>query len=327
MEIEELLESVDIIDFLSQYVELTEKNGEYWGLSPFKEEKTPSFSARRETGRFYDFSSGIGGNAVTFLRFYYKISTEKAVQMLMEYSGVGDQTFKSKEKMAATISCRRYARPKVLSKQSNSIVLPDDYMDRYEKRKDKLSCWINEGISEESLERFQVRYDSFSDRIVYPIRDVEGRIVNIGGRTVDPEWKEKKLKKYCYFYPWGSMNTIYGLADNMEYIKKQREIILFEGCKSVLIADTWGIHNTAAILTSHLNPMQMKILIKLGGRIIFALDKEVKIKNDHNIQKLKRFVNVEYLYDKNNLLEEKDSPVDKGKETFEKLYESRLWFR
>ena len=55
----------------------------------------------------------------------------------------------------------------------------------------------------------------------------------------------------------------------------------------------------------------------------FALDKEVDIRQDKNIQKLKQYVNVDYLFDKDNLLGEKDAPVDKGKEVFEKLYEHR----
>lgn len=62
MELSELIESVDILEYISQYTEFTEKNGEYWALSPFKDEKTPSFSVRKETNSFYDFSSGIGGN-------------------------------------------------------------------------------------------------------------------------------------------------------------------------------------------------------------------------------------------------------------------------
>ncbi len=54
LETEDLIEEIDIVDYISQFVELEEKGGEYWGLSPFKEEKTPSFSVRRETGEFYD---------------------------------------------------------------------------------------------------------------------------------------------------------------------------------------------------------------------------------------------------------------------------------
>ena len=59
-------------------------------------------------------------------------------------------------------------------------------------RDDKLQVWESEGISRASLDRFQVFYDSFSDRLVYPIRNMGGQIVNIGGRALDPEWKEKK---------------------------------------------------------------------------------------------------------------------------------------
>ena len=58
--------------------------------------------------------------------------------------------------------------------------------------------------------------------------------------------------------------------------------------------------------------------------VVFALDKDVRIKDDHNIVKLKRFVRVEYLYDARDLLDEKDSPVDKGSAVFEKLYNERL---
>ena len=67
----------------------------------------------------------------------------------------------------------------------------------------------------------------------------------------------------------------------------------------------------------------MKILAMLGSNVTFALDKEVDIRQDKNIQKLKQYVNIDYLFDKDNLLGEKDSPVDKGKEVFEKLYEHR----
>ena len=69
MELSDLIESIDILDYISQYTEFTEKNGEYWALSPFKDEDTPSFSVRKETNSFYDFSSGIGGNVLTFVRY------------------------------------------------------------------------------------------------------------------------------------------------------------------------------------------------------------------------------------------------------------------
>lgn len=231
------------------------------------------------------------------------------------------------EHLAAVNTCKKFSKPKKNSKISKATVLPADYMEKYEDKPEKLKVWEAEGISKESLRRFQVKYDSFGNRLVYPIRDIHGSIVNIGGRTLDPEWKEHGLKKYCYYYPWGKMQTVYGLAENMAAIRDKHEVILFEGCKSVLIADSWGIKNAGAILTSHLSPEQMKLLARLGCDVVFALDKEVDIRKDHNIEKLKRYVNVSYLYDFRDLLEEKDAPVDKGREVFETLYKERVRYR
>ena len=269
MELSDLIESIDILDYISQYTEFTEKNGEYWALSPFKDEDTPSFSVRKETNSFYDFSSGIGGNVLTFVRYYDKCGYTEAIEKLKKFSGFdGTATFRKKLSVAEV--AKRFSPPKKKPKQAKNTVLSDDYMERYEKRPDKLAVWEQEGISRASLDKFQVRYDGFSDRLVYPIRSPEGKIVNIGGRTLDEHWKEKNLRKYTYFMSWGELKTIYGLAENIENIKKQGEIILFEGCKSVLMADTWGINNAGAILTSHLNPNQMKLLIGLGCRVVFA---------------------------------------------------------
>lgn len=322
-----MVDSIDIVEYISQFVELEQRGEEFWGLSPFKDEKTPSFSVRPHPPCFYDYSSGIGGNVFTFTRYYYDCSTTEAVKKLKEFAGCDDEVSYRREKLEATQMCMRFKPQKKAQKESKATVLPDNVMQKFEKRQDKLDVWRREGISDASLDKFQIFYDSFSDRLVYPIRNLSGKIVNIGGRTLDPLWKDKKLRKYTYFYSWGTMDTIYGLAENLEAIKKRREIILFEGAKSVMLANSWGIENTGAILTSHLNPHQMKILAKLGVRAVFALDKDVDVSKDHNIRKLTQYIHVETIADRNNLLDEKDAPVDKGKEVFETLYEQRIKYR
>ena len=323
MELTELVQSIDIVEFISQYVELVPKNDEFWGLSPFKEEKTPSFSVRREIGQWYDFSSGQGGNVYHFAQRYFKCSSHDAVEILKKYAGFDGEVVVPEKKLASTMVFKRFLEKKQSSKQSSGVTLPDSCMEKYEKDESKLEIWEEEGISKDSLDKFQVFYDPFSNRLVYPIRNITGVIVNIGGRTLDPQYKEKKLRKYTYFYSWGTIETIYGLYENREAIKSKGEVILFEGCKSVLLADTWGIHNTGAILTSHLSKNQMKILAKLGQNVVFALDKDVNIKEDKHIAKLKQYVNVYYIYDFQNLLDAKDAPVDKGKEVFERLYKEK----
>jgi len=325
MELTEMLQQINIVDYISQYVDLEKRGDEWWGLSCFTNEKTPSFSVREDPPVFYDYSSGIGGNLYTFVRYYNKVDGRKAVEILEKYSGIDASSLESGQKLSATAACKKYLPKKRTEKKINPKFLPDDYMLRYVTDPAKLQIWRDEGISDLSMAKFCVRYDPFSDRIVYPVRDLDGRIVNVCGRTLDPLFKEHNQKKYCYFFPWnGALCTIYGLFENKSEILKKREVILFEGCKSVLKADTWGIGNTAAILTSHLSPYQMTELAKLGCTVVFALDKDVDIRKDHNINKLKQYVNVQYIFDKDNMLDEKDSPVDKGEAVFRELYANRI---
>lgn len=328
MEVSELIERVDILEYISQFCEMEQKqDGEYWGLSPLKDENTPSFSVNTEKQRFYDFSSGKGGNVLDFICEYHRCNFYKGLKVLKEYAKIDEDVEPKIKRLNATSVAKKYRQNERKQKESKSSVLPADYMDHYEWNPEKLSVWIDEGISESTLRKFQVRYDPFSDRIVYPIRNVHGEIINVSGRTLDPDYKAKKLRKYTYFKPLGIFDTIYGLSENYDAIKEQREIILFEGAKSVMLADTWGIHNTGAICTSHLNPYQFKILIKLGVRIVFALDAEVDIRDDPNIMKLRPYAQVEWVCNRRDLLGEKDAPVDKGLDVFQTLYDERRRLR
>lgn len=326
--VEELLSKIDIVDYISQFVDLEEHGGEFWSLSPFKIENTPSFSVRRETGTFYDFSSGLGGSLLTFIRLYKKCSRRDAINEIKKLAGYDGVVFAPPERLSATKCCMKYNQRKRNDKPCKPIILPDDYMDRFEICEDKLKIWKDEGISMETMRKFDVRYDSFNDQIVYPVRNFDGKIINVGYRVLDPKWKEKGMHKYGYRQSFGgTMEVIYGLYDNLDDIKSKHEVIIFEGCKSVLKAYDFGYKNCAALSTSHLSPRQMILLMKLGCNVVFMLDKEINIKQDHNIQTLKKYCNCYYYYDYKDLLEEKDSPVDKGKEVFNILYEGVVRYR
>jgi len=326
MELDELIHSIDIVEYISQFVELEQRGEEYWGISPFTfpPERTPSFSVRPDPPVWYDYSSGKSGNIYNFIQYYFNLSNSGVVKKIREYVGYDGEINAPRGKLDVVSVCKKFTDSKRQEKQCTATILSDDIMDQYERKLDKLQFWVDEGISIETMDKFQVRYDSYDNRIVYPIRDMNGKIVNIGGRTLDPRWKEKGLRKYSYRYKWGTINTIYGMFDNMETIKKKREVIIFEGCKSVLLANTWGICNTAAILTSHLSQNQLNLLIKHGFDVVFALDNDITIREDKNIRRLSNFTNVYYLWDKDKLLDEKDAPVDKGEEVFKKLYDGRF---
>lgn len=327
MDAQELIDSIDVVDFFSQYTELEQRGREWWGLTPLQEENTPSFSVDPERKVFYCFSTGRGGNVIEFLKDYYKCSTRQAIQKLADYCGVDETNVKRRENLVATNICRKFKPRKLNFKTSTAKPLPESCMDKYIEG-EHLDVWINEGISREVLDKYQVRYDPLANRLVYPIRNLDGVIVNIGGRTLDPAYKMHKIRKYTYYQGWGSIDVIYGLFDNKTSILSSHNLTLFEGAKSVMLANTWGIRDCGAILTSHLSVNQTRILLTMCSRhnlsVTFALDKEVDIMQDKNIMMLKKYVNVYSLFDKEGLLPDpKMAPVDMGEEVFRKLFEQR----
>lgn len=323
MELHELCESIDIVDFLSQYTELEQKGREWWGLTPFQEEKTPSFSVDPDNHVFYCFSTGYGGDVIDFLKYYYKCSTKEAIGKLEAYCGTDGVTLSTTQRLPATNICRKFRNKKPTSKPSTAKVLPDSCMDKYIEN-EHLDVWMNEGISKDVLKKYQVRFDPLANRLVYPIRNLKGEIVNIGGRTLDKDYKAKGIKKYNYYQSWGTINVVFGLYQNKDAIVEARNLILFEGAKSVMLANTWEINNCGSILTSHLGKNQMTLLLDFCSKnrvsVTFALDKEIDIRKDKHIMQLKRYLNVYYLWDWQDLLpDEKMAPVDMGKEIFQTL--------
>lgn len=301
---------------------MEEQNGELFGLSPFRAENTPSFSITPSTQLFYDFSSGTGGNIITFIQKYHKCNFTTAINLLKQFANITEEY--TDQRLAATKIIKKYKSSAERKKKDTTVKsLELDIMNKYEKDIDKLQTWVDEGISYEVMDKYQVRYDSFSNRIVFPIRDINGTIISIKGRTLDNDYKTKKLRKYTYFQKIGDLDILFGYYEHKVAYLNDKEIILFEGEKSVMLAETWGVTNTAAILTSHLNPLQVPMLIKLGVRVVFALDEDIDITTDDNIKKLCRFLKVEYIHNESGLLQSKMSPVDAGITVWKQLYEGR----
>ena len=326
IDIAELTDKIDIVDYIGQFCDLEERDGEWWGLSVFKEENTPSFSVSRDKQLFYDFSSHQGGNILTFIQKYHKVSFRKAINIALNYLNIDESELTTSEQNP-TLVLRKFANNKHNVQITPHIKIPQNIMNQYNKSEVDLKDWIEEGISVESLRKYEVGYDKISNRIIYPIKMQDGTIVNLSGRTLDTDYKLKKLRKYTYFYPLGDCDLLYGLNIASQSIEEKNEIIIFEGAKSVMKADTYGIYNTVATLTSHLNEHQMNILLKLGVKIIFAFDSDVNVYDDKHIAVLKNFANIEYIWNYDNLLGEKESPVDRGKDIFLELYKHRRRLR
>lgn len=317
-----------MVEYVSQYIDLEQKGRELWGCSCFTSEKTPSFSLDPQKKYFYDFSAGFGGNLVDFVMAHDHCSVAQALNKLKQYAHITEDSDGNPVQRLSMISiAKRYRSDKRAPPQCTAKILPDNYMERYEFRKDKLQSWADEGIPFDIMWKYQIRYDAFDDRIVYPIRNLDGQIFCVSGRTCDPDYKAKGLRKYTYTTPIGALPTMYGFWENRDAIIEQKEAIVFEGCKSVLKSVNYGHPNAVALLTSHLSPFQLETMIKLasfhGIRFVFALDSDVDITKDKNIMRLRSYARVEWMQNVRDMLGEKESPVDRGQEVFEQLYKMR----
>lgn len=330
IDIEDILDEIQIEEYISQYVDLEQDGDEYFGVCPFHNDSDPSFSVTPSRNVWYCFGCHRGGSVLTFAKAYHHMNTRQAIEHLKKYAGISDDCEDNVQvrRLNATREMKKYREPKNKKKRTYKI-LQSSIMQRYDDSSQKLQLWIDEGIGLDVMRKYQVKYDPFSNRIVFPIRLPTGQIINVCGRTLEEDWKTKKdingkpIRKYTYFYDLGILDTLFGLYEHLDSIKSTGEIILYEGAKSVMLAETWGITNTAAVLTSKINPYQLKIILGLGVKVVFALDANVDVNKIPEVQKLQRFVTVEAVINRDNLLGPKEAPVDKGFDTWQYLYERR----
>ena len=323
MDIEVVVDQINLADYISQYCELEEHNGEYWTLSPFTQEKTPSFSIDADGKRFYDFSSGKGGGIIKFIMLHHKVDSETAIRMAAKYAGI-DPDADEHRRFESTKSLKRLSKLKPIPPSPDRTFLLPDIMNRYPFDEEGLKPWLDEGISISSLRKFEVRYDASTNSILFPIKDEHGNILVIKARLLDQRKLDRGVPKYSCLSKWGSNDTLYGLFENRQAILDNKEVIIFEGEKSVMKCDSWGIGNAVAALTSHLNEAQIRILIGLGVNVVIAFDKGVDVWADTNIRKLRHFTKVSAIIDAKNLIQEKSAPVDAGKDVYTELYKDAV---
>lgn len=323
IDLHEILAQASLYEYVSQYVDLQYRCGQYWGLSPFQSEETPSFSLNESKKVWKDFSSGKGGNLITFIMEYKHLSFHDAVHELLAWLNLPDDSYTPPLKIVQFM--KRYIGHKTLKKDCFHEPLPESVLRKYSNKPIKM--WENEGISLEKCAEFGILYDPYEDSAIIPIRDAEGRLINISRRTLDPNYKQLGIPKYIYKYPMGTTDFFYAWYKSKDEIQSKKEVIVVEGAKSVIKLYEYGYRNSVAALTSHLNEAQAKILAKTGCSVVIAFDKDVQPYKDQYIRWLTRLCPIYYTLDREGLLGEKDSPVDKGKEVWEKLYETKIRVR
>ena len=208
----------------------------------------------------------------------------------------------------------------------------------------KIQPWLDEGISQDILNKSIIGFYPGGDQITIPHFDENNRLIGVRGRTLIKETSEVygkymplKINNQFYTHPLG-MN-LYNFNNSKENIKRMKKAIIFEGEKSPLLYRSYfGIENdiTVACCGSSLSSYQMQLLIKNNvEEIIIAFDRQFQEINDKEFQRLKRkllqigskyksYVNISFIFDKNMITDYKDSPIDKGPDNFLKLFKDRI---
>lgn len=206
-----------------------------------------------------------------------------------------------------------------------------------------IKSWESEGISRDVMLKRGIAYDPRTQSIVIPHYNIDGQLVGIRERTLIKEdeiygkYRPAILNGLMYNHPLGF--NLYNLNNSKDAIKIIKKVIVFEGEKSPLLyASYFGIENdiTVACCGSNLLNNQMQLLLSLGvEEVIIAFDKQFQEIGDKEWERLVKnyktlyakygaYVQISFMFDKGNLLGYKDSPIDRGKDIFLKLFEERV---
>lgn len=324
----EISNNVNLVEYIGQYIDLKQKGKEYFGKCFGHVDKTPSLSVNPIKNRYYCHSCGIGGSIIGFLIEYEKLSFEEAVEKASRLANVDLSTMC---KSQTVIMLKKINNTNKVKEIFIHEIFDKGILNQYSKA--PITEWLDEGINQSEIDLFEIMIDDKSNRIIYPVYDTQGNLINIKGRTRFKDYKAMKLNKYINYYTVGVVDYFQGLNISLNDIKESGEFIIFESIKSVMKLRKYGKKNSASAEKHTLTDEQIKIIIQLHVDVVFAFDTDVSY-NDKDIKdsidKIKLFTNVYIIEDKNKLLggaEAKNSPVDIDQQTWETLYRERVRIR
>lgn len=320
--LQHIRDNVNLLEYVEQQIPLKKRSGDYYGHCPLHVDDTPSFSVNPHENKYYCFSCGRGGSIISFLMNYENMTYDEAIEKAARLASV-DLSKMCRSQTMAFLKKMRSEKEKISVPYKHEIIPYSEY-ERY--GHGEATEWLEEGISQEVLDLFDVRIDEKQNRIVYPVCDIDGNLINIKGRTRFKNYKDMRVKKYTNYYTVGVMDYFQSLNLTLPYIRERGEVIIFESVKSVMKAFGWGYKHCVSAEKHTLTPEQIKLLVRLRADVVLAYDSDIDYyKTDvrRDIDRLKMVANVYIIEDRRNLLggaEAKNAPVDCGLEIWEELY-------
>lgn len=303
---EEIIEEVrsrnDIVDLISTYVPLKKKGSSYFGLCPFHNEKSPSFSVSRDKQMYYCFGCGAGGNVFTFLMEYENFSFPEALKYLAERAGMELPEEELNEE------AKRAMDEKARLREMNKLSANYFYYLLHSKRGQKGLAYLKDrGITDTTIKHFGLGYadiynddlyrflkskgysdedlkdsalvtiderrggsDKFWNRVMFPIMDVNNRVIGFGGRVMgdgSPKYLNSKETKL-----FDKSRNLYGL--NFARSSRKKEIILCEGYMDVISMHQAGFTNAVAALGTAFTSGHGTLLKRYTENVILSFDSD-----------------------------------------------------
>lgn len=303
--IDQIRQSNNIVEVISGYLPLKKTGSNFKALCPFHQEKTPSFLVSSQKEIFHCFGCGEGGNVFNFLMKHEKISFIEAVERLAERAGISLPKDRADREEVSRISQERKSLFEInrhaadffhrCLKSSQSAQKAREYLKKRglkEETIDKfglgyapgsgkglLEAAVNKGYSKELLkkaglitfsEKRNDYRDLFYDRVIFPISDVQSRIIAFGGRVLG-----ERLPKYLNSPESGVFykgKTLYALNLAKESIQKKNQVIVLEGYTDILTCHQFGIENSVATLGTALTGDHVSIISRYAEEVVIIYD-------------------------------------------------------
>lgn len=300
--VEEVRMRNDIVDVISGYVKLQKKGSSYFGLCPFHSEKSPSFSVSREKQMYYCFGCGAGGNVFTFIMEYENYSFIEALKMLAERAGVElpeeeySQEAKEKANLKHTIlelnklaaryfysqlkgKSGEYAHRYLTDRKLDDTMITQFGLGYSNKYRDDLYQYLkSKGYSDELMHKaglIQIderrgAYDKFWNRVMFPIMDVNSRVIGFGGRVMGAG--EPKYLNSPETIVFDKSRNLYGL--NRARTSRKPYFLLCEGYMDVISLHQAGFTNAVASLGTALTSGHASLIRRYVSEVYLTYDSD-----------------------------------------------------
>lgn len=300
--IEEIRSSANIVDIISEYVQLRKRGKNYIGLCPFHKEKTPSFSVSEDKQIYHCFGCHNGGNVFKFLMEYKKISFVEAVEELAEHLGIQLDFDQSTSEKQSEQEILFEINTEVARYYSNNLLneIDAEYARSYfESRKIKIHTIRAFGLgfalnSRDSLTKFLISkkidldkalqlgligkssdgkvYDKLAGRIIFPIFSPNGRVVAFAGRTLIDKPDSAKYINSPESLIYVKGRILYGLSHSKDEIRKANRAIIVEGYMDLISLYQNGIKNVVAVSGTALTDDQAQLLSRYTKNVVLLFD-------------------------------------------------------